>query len=255
MSHNLSNLNIYTNLNQSKQNRWLLKNSLLSNSISSNLFHFTQAKSLVGNSLYNSSSTSTNIWNSAKLSQSSKINELSNLSFFKMNSLTNASTLNTTNLALLPNSTTTLANFNFFEESQFWNTKKYFFTNQLKSNLIQLSNSQFLNLTPTNSYSLNKSKLTLLLNQQNKVFVNQVTPFYVSDLVKESSSSNPNLSISLGVSQVAYTGAEFDHLTYFNSNFLTSLTLSNTLNNLPVYEFSAKNDNNLKKLTTLTFKS
>jgi len=55
---NLSNLNVYTNLNQSKQNRWLLKNSLLANTSTTDLFKFTQAKNLVGNAVYDSAVTS-----------------------------------------------------------------------------------------------------------------------------------------------------------------------------------------------------
>ena len=44
----LNNLNIYNNLTQSKQDRWLLKNSLLSNSSTVDLNAFTQTKTLLG---------------------------------------------------------------------------------------------------------------------------------------------------------------------------------------------------------------
>jgi hypothetical protein len=159
----LSNFNVFSNLNQSKQNRWLLKNSLLSNSTSSNFFQFTQAKALVGNSLYNSQGTSTNVWNSSKLSQLSSTNELKTLSFFKSNFLSTLSD-NSTNLKINQNSTNTIHNFNFFEESQFWNIKKYYYSTQLKSNLIQLTNSKTSNTLTENMSTSTKSKLQLLLN-------------------------------------------------------------------------------------------
>ena len=57
----LNNLNIYNNLTQSKQDRWLLKNSLLSNSSTVDLNAFTQTKKLLGMNLFESSNTSRNI--------------------------------------------------------------------------------------------------------------------------------------------------------------------------------------------------
>jgi hypothetical protein len=57
----LNNLNVYSNLNQSKQDRWFMKNSILSNSSTVDLNAFTQAKKLVGVNLLDSSNTSSNI--------------------------------------------------------------------------------------------------------------------------------------------------------------------------------------------------
>ena len=57
----LNNLNIYNNLTQSKQDRWLLKNSLLINSSTVDLNAFTQTKKLLGMNLFESSNTSRNI--------------------------------------------------------------------------------------------------------------------------------------------------------------------------------------------------
>lgn len=252
LSHTLSNFNIYTNLNQSKQNRWLLKNSLLSNNIASNLFHFTQAKTLVGNSLYNSSNSSENIWNSSKFSQLSKINELSNLAFFKNNSLNNSSILNNSNLTLLPNMSSSISNFNFFEESQFWNNKKYFFTNQLKSNIVQLSNSSNLTTLPNNTYSENKSKLYVLLNQQNQILNHQILPYYLScsNINKDLSSSSIQFNSAL-----TYALSDIDHLNFTNSSFLMTLTTTNTLTNLPIHTFLIPTNTTLKIKTPLVFKN
>jgi hypothetical protein len=61
VTQSLSNFNIYSNLNYSKQLRWATKNSLLSNTSTSDLFYFTQSKNIIGNTLYNSLNTSQNI--------------------------------------------------------------------------------------------------------------------------------------------------------------------------------------------------
>jgi hypothetical protein len=129
---NLSNFNIYTNLQQSKQNRWLLKNSLLSNANNLELFYFTQAKKLIGNTMYNSSVTSQNIWNSSKLTQVSQTSELLQLSLFQNLILGQKFFTNNQQLELTGNTPTGLYNFDLFENSVIWNTKKYFFNNQLK---------------------------------------------------------------------------------------------------------------------------
>jgi len=76
----LSNFNIYTNLGQSKQDRWLLRNSLLANSSSVDANAYTQTKKLLGTTALDSKSTSTNIWSSSKLSNLSNYTELSHLS-------------------------------------------------------------------------------------------------------------------------------------------------------------------------------
>lgn len=57
----LSNFNIYTNLGQSKQDRWLLRNSLLANSSSVDANAYTQTKKLLGTTALDANSTSTNI--------------------------------------------------------------------------------------------------------------------------------------------------------------------------------------------------
>ena len=123
----LNNLNIYDNLGQSKQDRWLLKNSLLSNSSVIDLNAFTQAKKLLGVNLFESSHTSRNIWNSSKLTQLFKAGELNNLSFLQNQNLGKFSFYQNQNLNLLKNAPSGLQNLNFFEDSKIWNNKKYSF--------------------------------------------------------------------------------------------------------------------------------
>jgi hypothetical protein len=129
----LNNLNIYDNLRQAKQDRWLLKNSLLSNSSTIDLNAFTQTKKLLGMNLLESSNTSRNIWNSSKLTQLTQTEELQKLSLFQnFLGLNTNSSINTLNL--LNEESSGLQGFNWFETSSLWTTKKFFFTNQLKSN-------------------------------------------------------------------------------------------------------------------------
>jgi hypothetical protein len=247
----LSNFNIYKNLNQSKQNRWLLKNSLLSNSSTSNLFSFTQAKNLMGNTLYSSLNTSQNIWNSSKLTQLSKTNELLNLSFFQNNNLKNSFKNTNLNLTLFGKSPSDIQNFNFFETSQLWNTKKFFFTNQLKSNSLQLTNSlNDSNLLNKQDYA-SKPKLTTLINLLNYSLQNQTQGLLVSTPFKTQLHHQNSLISSLD--STIYTN-DLDHLKTFNANFLLDLTTINSTFSMPIYVFTSLDRQSMLS-TPLTFKS
>lgn len=256
LSHTLTNFNVYTNLNQSKQNRWLLKNSLLANTNSTNLFSFTQAKTLVGNSLYSSNITSSSIWNSAKFSQLTQINELNNLSFFN-NSFAQSPKLYPDLFSLKNSTQTSFQNFNFFENSQIWNTKKYFFTNQLKHNLIQLQNTPVINTNVSQPTTLNTVKLSLLLNTQNQVLTNQITGLYLSNLLPLTSRNLGTKLINTNStsSNINFADVDKDHLVLFNSNFLTTLITSSAINQLPVYHFASFNHRLSLKSNNLSFKA
>lgn len=133
----LTNLNTQNALSNAKQDRWLLRNSLLSENLILNSNAFTQSKKLIGVNFLNSELTSRNVWSSTKLnslnsaSSSNFISNLQELFNNQPSSDNNSSNPNYTN----PN----LDNFNFFENSRMWLVKKYFFTNQLKNNLTQLT--------------------------------------------------------------------------------------------------------------------
>ena len=162
----LSNFNIYTNLGQSKQDRWLLRNSLLANSSSVDANAYTQTKKLLGTTALDSKSTSTNIWSSSKLSNLSNYTELSHLS--SMQGLTagfngtvsgNVSQL----LATLPSD---LDSLNLFESSRMWTTKKYFFLNQLQSNTVQVGTTHLVSTLPTSDNALHTLNVFTTLNNQ-----------------------------------------------------------------------------------------
>ena len=227
---NLSNLNVYTNLNQSKQNRWLLKNSLLANTSTTDLFKFTQAKSLVGNTLFDSSSTSHNMWNSSKLTQLSKTSELVNLALFQNVNLGKEFFAFSNNLSLLSATPANLQNFDFFEESRLWTTKKYFFTNQLKSNTLALTNTvdpSLVNLVGSNSVN---AKLNLLLSikntslEQQTVLLSFVTNPNVSENIKKSFLNTGGVGVS----------GDYDHLRNLSGGFVSALTSTTAVSNTSV---------------------
>ncbi len=254
ITSSLSNFNIYKNLNQSKQNRWLLKNSILSNNTATGLSNFTQVKNLIGNTMYDSLNTSHNIWNSSKLTQLSKAAELTTLSFFQANKLGNPFLNTNQTLNLMPSTPSNLQNFNFFETSQLWSTKKFFFTNQLKTNTLQLvdSSKTYSNRTDTHNHSAN-SKLTTLLNLLNYSFSIQVQNLFVSSSVKNPESyTSQDLTPSSFQASMLNTG-DLDHLKTFNTGFLLDLTTVNSISYLPIYTFTNSTDLGLKHSKKLQF--
>jgi hypothetical protein len=215
----LNNLNIYDNLRQAKQDRWLLKNSLLSNSSTIDLNAFTQTKKLLGMNLLESSNTSRNIWNSSKLTQLTQTEELQKLSLFQnFLGLNTNSSINTLNL--LNEESSGLQGFNWFETSSLWTTKKFFFTNQLKSNHTVITKS--VNTTSfTKVYSPN-TVFNFTSNVHNATLVNQLnnlnTMFQYTNLNSPTPDhvSTANLFVSLG---------EVDLLKSVNLNIINTLTL------------------------------
>lgn len=116
----------------------------------------------------------------------------------------------------------TLQNFNFFENSQLWNSKKFFFTNQLKSNSLQLVNSPSSVFKKDITNSLTSSKISTLLDLLNSSLYTQIQNSFVSLHSNNtplgtyaSTSVDPSLTLNLG---------DLDHLKTFNTNFLLDLT-------------------------------
>ena len=245
----LSNFNIYTNLNHSKQLRWATKNSLLSNTSTSDLFYFTQAKNVIGNTLYNSLNTSQNVWNSSKLTQLFKAGELNNLSFLQNQNLGKFSFYQNSNLNLLKNSPSGLQNLNYFENSKIWNNKKYFFSTQLKSNTHQLyTTNNSLNKPGTATYS-NDWKLLTLSNLLNYSLVRQTENLVFSWTSLTESQAQTSLSPITSTYQTLITDGGYDHLKNSNLSLLTSLASSTSSNSLPIYTF-VKNPATTTKLSS-----
>jgi hypothetical protein len=108
---------INRNLNIGKENRWLMKNSLLSYDIFSKNLSTTHVKKLYGNIQFNSNSPNSNIWISNRLNTNSNFfntsdkNNLQNYNIIKTNLLYKNSLLNLNNL----------------EDSFFWIFKRFKF--------------------------------------------------------------------------------------------------------------------------------
>lgn len=129
--------NLLNNLNLGKEQRWLTKNSILTEFLNKNTNAFTQSKKLLGLSHYNNALTNKNLWLPTKLSNLSNtealsyINNLNNTLYPSIATKLNSDIL-INNQALKPS---LLLNLNFFENSRIWVTKKFFFTNQMLHNL------------------------------------------------------------------------------------------------------------------------
>lgn len=228
----LNNLNIYSNLSQSKQDRWLLKNSLLSNSSITDLNAFTQAKKLLGVNLFESSHTSRNIWNSSKLTQLTQTEELQKLSLFQsflgLNKNTPVNVLN-----ILNEGSSGIQSFNFFETSSLWTTKKYFFTNQLKFNHTVISQS-LTNVSSNPKYDQN-TLFTFSSNLHNTVLSNQLNKLNNSFHLLHTDSFNPE---NITSTNSFLNLEEVDLLKSVNLNVINILTLPITNKDTPINNYT-----------------
>lgn len=132
---NFFNFNIDKNLKISKQKRWLIRNSLLSESMVPNSYLITQSKKLIGNGLLNKDFSSKTLWLPTIMSKLSSLESnihVKNLQhqLFQTNS---DSTLSINNQLIHPY----FLNLNFFENSRVWVFKKYFFQNNQCYNLVK----------------------------------------------------------------------------------------------------------------------
>lgn len=225
----VTNLNTQDALKSAKQDRWLVRNSLLSENLILNSNAFTQSKKLLGINFLSSDAASKNVWNSTKLNSldtNSATNFISNLQeLFNNQPLRNnqLSQLNTTN----PN----LDNFNFFENSRMWLVKKYFFTNQLKNNLTQAS-PQLTNYNLTDPQSISSHRYTLFLNLYNQSPQSQLN--YLS-LHAESLCTVSDSALVTGMYDFYINAGDADVLKSNNLSFLNKLTHSTSTEGLKYY--------------------
>jgi hypothetical protein len=217
------NFNIENNLSIAKQQRWLVRNSLLTESIIPNSFLITQSKKLIGSGVLDKDFTNKTLWlptKSSKLSSIESLTYFNNLSnqLFKNNFSKNY--LNTNNLEQAD-----FTNLNFFENSRLWLFKKYFFNNNQNLNLIvdspQVNSLRYNQRTNTSispsTYPVYNyfSKLLPLTN-------NTFTPS-----LSLNHNNNTNCSLTqLQVSNLPTTlvTPNLDVLTSNNINFITNLT-------------------------------
>ncbi len=223
-----SNLNIYKNLENLKQERWLMKNSLLSEKLVINSNSFTQIKKILGLNVFNTNVSFRNIWLSNKISNFSNIKELDFISNLqKMYHIKNNNT--TENLIQNSYNNSSMININFFENSRLWLSKKYFYSN------VNFNNNLFNSVYPLSYKTTKQSNIIkdylFLIETGNLLFYKQTDLLYISDNFYQASSI---------FSKNMATGFPYDFLIsnldndLFSSNdllFLNKIKGSNTSQN------------------------
>jgi hypothetical protein len=221
------NFNLESNLNLSKQQRWLTKNSLLTESITNNSFLITQAKKLIGSGILDKDFTSKTLWLPTK---STKMSSMESSIYFT--NLSNQLFKNPTNSSFLSNYNLTHSNFdnlNFFENSRLWLFKKYFFTNNQQLGIIVDSPKSITQLYKQNIYTNNtlitssNFHLSLYLNQIQLIINNNYTPSLTLN--------NPNTTAILSfdinktpTNSINLNTGNLDALRGINSSFIYTLT-------------------------------
>ena len=244
----VTNLNTQDALRSAKQDRWLVRNSLLSENLILNSNAFTQSKKLLGVNFLNSDAASKNVWNSTKLhslDSSTSTNFISNLQELFSNQPTHSNQTSQSNFTN-PN----LDNFNFFENSRMWLVKKYFFTNQLKNNLTQASVVPLASNT-SNPIRVNTYNYTLFLNLYNQNPQNQLS--YLTLSTQPLTIDNTTVSIT-GMYDFYINAGDSDILKSNNLSFLNKLTYSTSNKDLKYYTTLVPSDLTTQIITNLKFK-
>jgi hypothetical protein len=224
-----------------------LKNSLLSNSSTIDLNAFTQTKKLIGMNLVESANTSRNIWNSSKMTQLTQTEEIQKLSLFQNFLGFNNSSTPSNSLTTLNETSSGFQGFNWFETSSLWTTKKYFFTNQLKSNFTTITTTP-INLENTKTYNasnlfnftsnLHNTSLNTQLSTLNVLLTSEKFSTYA-----EETSFTVNTFVGLG---------DTDLLKSFDLNVINTLTLPITDKDMIITNYVLISP--YKKRNTLRFK-
>jgi hypothetical protein len=208
------------NLTLGKENKWLMKNTLLSYDLVTKTLSTTHLKKLYGNSKFNSNSINSNIWMSNHLSQHDK--------FTKLNSDLNTTSSNILKVNAL--NTPTLTHLNNLEESFFWLIKRFNFL-QTTSTYSQFytrnsTNNELPSYKDTNFYDSTQDilKNIVLVNTSNIDTYN----LHLNNMLSTSSASSSNLkNLILDVpSQKTFN----EHDLTFSKYLFNNLTLQkNTL--------------------------
>lgn len=224
----LTGLNTQEALKASKEDRWLLRNSLLSENLILNSNSFTQSKKLLGVNFLSSDVSSKNVWASTKLNNSGAegtANFLANIQELFLNQSPVANKLNH-----LPSMSNNMTNFEFFENSRMWLTKKYFFTNQLKNNTFNLSTIN--HVGNTNQVVTNNQVFSVLLNSYSQSISTQLTYLIINtpnnNSVLPVYKNLPHFDVHVGA-------GDLDLLKLNNLSFINKLTYSSSVSNLNYY--------------------
>lgn len=218
----LTGLNTQEALKSSKEDRWLLRNSLLSDGLILNSNAFTQSKKLLGVNFLSSENSSKNVWASAKLNSLGSTNTANFLTNIQELFMQNKSNSNV--LSQYTHTNNDMSNFNFFEDSRMWLTKKYFFTNQLKNNTKSITPVQANTLTQTSATNSNTLNLLVNIQAQNPIIqlANVSLTLDTPKLVTKHDIRSPKLTTHLSL-------GDQDLLKLSNLSFLNKLTSSTSV--------------------------
>lgn len=232
----LSNFNVYSNLSQSKQDRWLLRNSLLANSSVIEANSYTQAKRILGSTSLDSSSTSSNIWSSSKVTNLSKYSELQHLSILQSTMSGFSNSLIDSEFTLLKTLPADFTSFNFFETSRMWTSKKYFFLNQLQSNSINVSLGRVNTVQSTPADTLSTLNVFISLNNQN--LNTQLRDLMHSPLSRTSPRLSPETLLNSSSNYSSF--GDIDMLKSLNLCIINKLTASSLGNNVGIFSLTPR---------------
>ena len=177
--------NYVNDLNLMKNDRWLLKNSLLSEDFVRNTHNFTEAKKLINSNTLSSKVSNSNVWVSTNLHDSD---------FFKK--LTSTNSTNLENVFFKNSDLSSTLNYNFFEDSRLFLFKKYYFTGQTGFNTLVFDD-KYNDLNQLSSSNLNHFDILLSLSNisinhnLSSLYLNNINSLeFTSLLNKEAVNSN-----------------------------------------------------------------
>jgi hypothetical protein len=217
------NFNLENNLNVAKQQRWLVKNSLLTESIIPNSFLITQSKKLLGTGLVNKDFSNSTLWlptkhsNLSSAESSIHLNNISNQLYQTVKPINHLKT----NQILHSN----FVNINFFENSRIWLFKKYFFnSNQNFNTIIDLpvTNSS---LTPNNTQTVQN------INFTTNIYTNSIISHLNNNLVPsisarlDSTNALPSCTVTYPIhNNIRLSTSQLDIISGSNVNFFATIT-------------------------------
>jgi hypothetical protein len=231
--------NLKQNLNTSYQQRWLTKNSLLTESLVNNSFLITQVKKVIGMGVLNNDFSKKSLW---LPSQSTKLSTAE--SYLQLNNVLRKSNSNYSFLLNSQLNNPNFTNINFFENSRFFLAKKYFFTNNISNNLVSLYSKVIGNscvklttLNPTQS----KLSTNTYTNNLSYLIINSNTPSLYAHTKTRNTFSSTNYLNNL----VTLNTPNLDIINSSNTQFFFTLTSNlskfnntkyfNSINHQPYY--------------------
>lgn len=229
--------NIHSNLLTAQQQRWLAKNSLLSESIVPNSFLVTQAKKLIGYNTLNKDFSQKTLWLPTKASKLSSIESavyFNNITGSVFKDLKSLNILNTKSL-ISPN----FDNLNFFENSRIWLFKKYFFTNNQTLSLFTSTPLLRNNVIPSRNEDYKQFSSLIFNSNKELVTLLDICNTHISPSTRLISSKPlPNFftNSQASANAVSITTPNLDILSGSDNNFFFTITTNpNQLNNNASY--------------------